>query len=169
MTSADCKTLPLSRGCCVRHYQRQSLCVFWCDRLLHLDQRHELDKNRQDVDILKAVEPCELVRDRRISLLRHDERDVIHPLGFDSENDLRELDLLFLAVLVRLSGVVLVPLEHREQIVNLDKKVKVRMNGRTLYAGKIFRSEETMKETISRRGDPAYCFPAKLDLVLTEE
>lgn len=56
-----------------------------------------------------------------------------------------------------------------DQIVNLDKKVKVRMNGRTLYAGKIFRSEETMKETISRRGDPAYCFPAKLDLVLTEE
>ena len=56
-----------------------------------------------------------------------------------------------------------------DQIVNLDKKVKVRMNGRTLYAGKIFRSEETMKGTISRRGDPAYCFPAKLDLVLTEE
>lgn len=49
-----------------------------------------------------------------------------------------------------------------DSIVNLDKKVKVKKDGQALYKGKVPRSEQIMIETMEQRGDPMYCFPARL-------
>lgn len=49
-----------------------------------------------------------------------------------------------------------------DNIVNLDKKVKVKKDGKVLYNGKVLRSAQVMAETMERRGDPMYCFPARL-------
>lgn len=49
-----------------------------------------------------------------------------------------------------------------DSIVNLDKNVKVMKDGKVLYKGKVARSERVMTETMEQRGDPMYCFPARL-------
>ena len=49
-----------------------------------------------------------------------------------------------------------------DSIVNLDKKVKVMKDGQMLFKGKVARSERVMTETMEQRGDPMYCFPARL-------
>lgn len=49
-----------------------------------------------------------------------------------------------------------------DSIVNLDKKVKIMKGGKALYKGKVTRSEQVMTETMEQRGDPMYCFPARL-------
>ena len=49
-----------------------------------------------------------------------------------------------------------------DDIVNLDKKVKVQINGRTVFNGKVQRKEDVMRKTIGSYGDPAYCFTAQL-------
>ena len=49
-----------------------------------------------------------------------------------------------------------------DEIVNLDKKVKVKINGKTVFSGKVERREEVMRESVGRFSDPAYCFVARL-------
>ena len=53
-------------------------------------------------------------------------------------------------------------LYFNDDIVNLDKKVKVQINGRTVFNGKVQRKEDVMRKTIGSYGDPAYCFTAQL-------
>ena len=49
-----------------------------------------------------------------------------------------------------------------DEMVNLDKPVKVVCQGRTLFKGKAKRHAATLRHTLSERGDPAYMFPAQL-------
>ena len=49
-----------------------------------------------------------------------------------------------------------------DSIVNLDKKVKVMKDGQMLFKGKVARSEQVMTETMEQRGDPMFCFSARL-------
>ena len=53
-----------------------------------------------------------------------------------------------------------------DEIVNLNKAVTVKRNGKVIFKGKILRSEQVIKETLYERGDPQYCFTAKLQLRL---
>ena len=56
-----------------------------------------------------------------------------------------------------------------DELVNLDKKVTVRMAGRTLFRGRLARTEENMQASIDGRGDPRYCFPARLTVGVKEK
>lgn len=53
-----------------------------------------------------------------------------------------------------------------DKFVNLDKKVKVTYGGRTLFKGKVARTEETMKATMEERGDPSYVFCSQITVKL---
>lgn len=53
-----------------------------------------------------------------------------------------------------------------DDIVNLNKKVKVTRNGKTLFYGKVFRTEANLRESLKVRNDPSYCFPAKLTVTV---
>ena len=53
-----------------------------------------------------------------------------------------------------------------DQLLNLDKKVTVLYQGRTLFKGKLSRTEENLRSTLQQRGDPRYAFPAKLSVTL---
>ena len=59
-----------------------------------------------------------------------------------------------------------VTLYLNDQLVNLDKAVKVIYNKRTLFNGKLSRTAENLRKSLEERGDPAYCFPAifKVDI-----
>ncbi|MBO4657451.1 MAG: alpha/beta hydrolase, partial [Bacteroidales bacterium] len=49
-----------------------------------------------------------------------------------------------------------------DELVNLDKKVTVLYNGRTLFRGKLQRTAGTMKATLHQRGDLRYMFPSSV-------
>ena len=51
-----------------------------------------------------------------------------------------------------------------DELVNLDKKVTVMLNGRRVFKGKVLRQEDVMRRTMSGRGDPRYCFPAMVEI-----
>ena len=51
-----------------------------------------------------------------------------------------------------------------DQLVDLDKPVRVVFQGNVLYEGKLTRSPATMRETLAERGDVAYIFPASVDV-----
>ena len=51
-----------------------------------------------------------------------------------------------------------------DNIVNLDKPVKVRMNGRTIVKKKLVRSKETMERTLRERQDARYAFDCELEV-----
>lgn len=53
-----------------------------------------------------------------------------------------------------------------DQLVDLDKPVRVVFQGNVLYEGKLTRSPATMRETLAERGDVAYIFPASVDVKL---
>lgn len=49
-----------------------------------------------------------------------------------------------------------------DNIVNLNKKVMVKKDEQVLFNGKVSRLGQVMTETMEQRGDPMYCFPARL-------
>lgn len=51
-----------------------------------------------------------------------------------------------------------------DELVNLDRKVKVRFQGRTLFHGKLERTEQNLRQSISDRQDPTCCFPACIEI-----
>ena len=55
-----------------------------------------------------------------------------------------------------------VTLYLNDQLVNLDKAIKVVYGKKTLFKGKLSRTAENLKQSLEERGDPSYCFPAIL-------
>ena len=51
-----------------------------------------------------------------------------------------------------------------DELVNLDKPVTVRLDGRRVFKGRVPRREDVMRQTVDERGDPRYCFPAKVEI-----
>jgi len=47
-----------------------------------------------------------------------------------------------------------------DEMVNLDKPVVIRYNGKTVFSGMAARSKENMRKTLYARNDKAYIFPA---------
>ena len=55
-----------------------------------------------------------------------------------------------------------------DEIVDLDKKVTVRYQGKKLFKGKLKRTAQTLRQTMQERGDYRYAFPAKVTLKITK-
>ena len=53
-----------------------------------------------------------------------------------------------------------------DELVNLDKPVKVVCGGKVLFEGKLLRTPQTMLSTLNARGDLSYIFPAQVDVTL---
>ena len=53
-----------------------------------------------------------------------------------------------------------------DDMLNLDKKVTIKYQGRKLFSGKIDRTAENLRQSLTQRGDIRYMFPAKI--VLTD-
>ena len=51
-----------------------------------------------------------------------------------------------------------------DELVDLDKKIKVKSSGRTVFKGKLERNERNLRQSIQERQDPAYCFPAQVEI-----
>ncbi|MBQ3149600.1 MAG: dienelactone hydrolase family protein [Alistipes sp.] len=51
-----------------------------------------------------------------------------------------------------------------DEMMNLDKPVTVRYNGKKIFKGRVVRTVATLSETLAQRGDLRYMFPAKLDV-----
>ncbi len=51
-----------------------------------------------------------------------------------------------------------------DELVDLDKNVTVKSNGTTLFHGRLQRTEADMQASLSHRGDPRYCFPARVKI-----
>lgn len=50
-----------------------------------------------------------------------------------------------------------------DALVDLNRSVKIiGPNGRTLFKGKLRRTEENLRSTLAQRGDPSYAFPAQI-------
>lgn len=61
------------------------------------------------------------------------------------------------------------PLKHAtlsvmlsDNMLNLDKPVKIIINGQTVHEGKVSRHAAAMLTTLAQRGDPSYCFAAQV-------
>lgn len=59
-----------------------------------------------------------------------------------------------------------VTLYLNDQLVNLDKPVKVTYKGRTIFSKKLLRTEDNIRSSLAERGDPSYAFPAQLTVNL---
>lgn len=57
-------------------------------------------------------------------------------------------------------------LHFNDQMVNLDKPITIRHNGKTLFKGKLPRTLTNLQTTLAERGDLRYMFPAKVTLQL---
>ncbi|MBQ6308465.1 MAG: hypothetical protein IJK82_01480, partial [Prevotella sp.] len=55
-----------------------------------------------------------------------------------------------------------------DEIVDLDKKVTVRYQGKKLFKGKLKRTAQTLRQTMQERDDYRYAFPAKVTLRITK-
>lgn len=53
-----------------------------------------------------------------------------------------------------------------DEMVDLDKAVKVVMDGKELFNGKVERKANTMRRNLIARGDPRYAFPAVIEVAL---
>lgn len=51
-----------------------------------------------------------------------------------------------------------------DEMVNLDKPVKVVKDGKVVYKGKVLRTEDNIRKTLNDRNDPSYTFPCILQL-----
>jgi len=51
-----------------------------------------------------------------------------------------------------------------DKMVNLNKSVKVIMDGKVIFKGKLNRTEENIRKTLNERNDPSYVFPCILEL-----
>ena len=49
-----------------------------------------------------------------------------------------------------------------DSLVNLDRNIKIVWQGKTLFRGKIPRTEQTLRSTLRASGDPNFCFPASI-------
>ena len=49
-----------------------------------------------------------------------------------------------------------------DSMVNLDNEVTVTFNGKELFKGKVERTVDVMKQSLSERNDPSYCFTAQI-------
>ena len=49
-----------------------------------------------------------------------------------------------------------------DQMVDLDKEVTVKAGSKLLFKGKVERKVEVLKQSLSERNDPSYCFPAEI-------
>ena len=52
-----------------------------------------------------------------------------------------------------------------DEMVNLDKKVKVVYKGKVLWKGKVPRTEANLRESLWNRGDAWYAFPGKITII----
>lgn len=57
-------------------------------------------------------------------------------------------------------------LHFNDQMVNLDKPITIRHNGKTLFKGKLPRTLTNLQTTLAERGDLRYMFPAQVTLQL---
>lgn len=57
-------------------------------------------------------------------------------------------------------------LHFNDQMVDLDKPITIRMNGKTCFKGKLPRTVENMKNSLEQRGDIRYLFPAQVTVQL---
>lgn len=62
-----------------------------------------------------------------------------------------------------------ITLSLNDEIVDLDRKVKVRYQGKTIFNGRLKRSAETLHSTLYQRNDPRYAFPAQVTLKVKNE
>ena len=53
-----------------------------------------------------------------------------------------------------------------DTMLNLDKKVKVRYKGKTVFKGKVARTEKHLRQSLGERGDIRYSFPSYIDVDL---
>lgn len=53
-----------------------------------------------------------------------------------------------------------------DQLVNLDKTVTVKHGRKTVFKGRLQRTEANMRSSLAERGDPSYCFPSKVTVKL---
>ena len=51
-----------------------------------------------------------------------------------------------------------------DNLLNLDKPIKVLYEGRTQFKGKVARTEENLRNTLKDRNDPSYVFPAAITI-----
>ncbi len=54
-----------------------------------------------------------------------------------------------------------------DELVNLDKKVTVKVGKRTVFRGRVARTESNIQASLDERGDPRYAFPACIQVQLT--
>lgn len=57
-------------------------------------------------------------------------------------------------------------LHFNDHMVNLDKPITIRHNGKTLFKGKLPRTLTNLQTTLAERGDLRYMFPAQVTLQL---
>lgn len=57
-------------------------------------------------------------------------------------------------------------LHFNDQMVNLDKPITIRMEGKTLFNKRLSRTAENLKNSLSQRGDLRYIFPAQITIHL---
>ena len=55
-----------------------------------------------------------------------------------------------------------------DQMLDLDKPVKVTFKGRTLFEGMIERQLSTLRSTLYERNDPSYIFPAQIQILCAD-
>jgi len=55
-----------------------------------------------------------------------------------------------------------------DELVNLDKKVTIKQGKKTLFKGKLPRTEENLRESLFKRNDLRYCFPSRVTVKCTE-
>ena len=53
-----------------------------------------------------------------------------------------------------------------DQMVDLDKEVTVKFNGKNIFKGKVDRTSKTLAQSMAERNDPSYCFPAEIVIKL---
>ncbi len=51
-----------------------------------------------------------------------------------------------------------------DSLVDLNKDVTVKLAGKQIFKGKVERNIKNLQDSLEKRGDPAYVFPAKLEL-----
>ncbi len=56
-----------------------------------------------------------------------------------------------------------------DELVDLDKRITVRYQGRTLFNGKLHRTRDNMRQSLNERGDLSYIFPARVTVKTREK
>ena len=56
-----------------------------------------------------------------------------------------------------------------DELVDLDNRITVRYQGRTLFNGKLHRTRDNMRQSLSERGDLSYIFPARVTVKTREK